>query len=256
MMKLACMSLSFNRAISAGTMSLDTFIDWCYAQRLDGVDLHASHIPSQNSKTLMQLKRHCLDCGLPVACLCVSNNFGLPDTHVVQHVETAKRWIDAALVLGAPLVRLFAGWTPEGDDPQAAWTRTVRSLRETAAYADVHGITVALQNHNHHGLTRVGDDVLRMVAEVDHPNLAHVWDTGQYTDLYPSLEKTVHLARHVRAKVYEIETGEERRLDYSRIFPMLERAGYNGFVSIVYEGQEEDLVALPKAVAYFRKFIP
>ncbi|MBI4553600.1 MAG: sugar phosphate isomerase/epimerase [Candidatus Latescibacteria bacterium] len=256
MMKLACMSLSFSRPISAGTMTLDSFIDWCYTHKLDGIDLHANHIPSQNPETLKHLKRHCLDCGLPVACLCVSNNYGLPDTQVMHQLEMTKRWIDAALILGASVVRLFAGWTPEGDDPQAAWTRTVRSLREMSAYAAVRGVTVALQNHNHHGLTQVGDDVLRMIAEVNHPNLSHVWDTGQYTDLYPSLEKTVHLARHVRAKIYEIETGEERRLDYTRIFPMLERAGYNGYVSIVYEGQEDERAALPKAVAYLRRFIP
>ncbi|MBI2939955.1 MAG: hypothetical protein HYY04_05900 [Chloroflexi bacterium] len=70
--------------------------------------------------------------------------------------------------------------------------------------------------------------------------------------LYQSLQQTVHLATHVRLKVYRIETGTERWLDYPRIFGMLRASGYNGFCSIVYEGIEDEHMAVAKATRYFR----
>lgn len=110
-----------------------------------------------------------------------------------------------------------------------------------------------------------------MVRQVNHSNLAHVLDTGQYCgslgasgatpesaqryELYKSIEQTAPLAVFVRAKIYRIETGEEEWLDYPYIFSILNRVGYNGWVSIVYEGQEDEETALPKAVKYLRRFM-
>jgi sugar phosphate isomerase/epimerase len=131
----------------------------------------------------------------------------------------------------------------------------VTHLHEAAAYGEQRGIVVALQNHNHNGVAAYGKDILGLLAGVNHPNLAHVMDTGQYLDLYDSMSMTVHKAVHVRCKIYEIESGEERRLDYTRIFPILQQANYNGFLSIVYEGKEDEQAAVAKAVPYLRRFM-
>ena len=59
---------------------------------------------------------------------------------------------------------------------------------------------------------------------------------------------------HVRAKIYRIQTGEEVWLDYPRIINILRDVNYNGWMSIVYEGQavEPEEEAVPKAVNYLR----
>ena len=46
-------------------------------------------------------------------------------------------------------------------------------------------------------------------------------------------------------------------LNYPRIFEILNEVDYNGFVSVVYEGQavEEEETAIPKAVNYLRRFV-
>jgi sugar phosphate isomerase/epimerase len=46
-------------------------------------------------------------------------------------------------------------------------------------------------------------------------------------------------------------------LNYPRIFEILHSVNYNGFVSVVYEGQavEAEETAVPKAVDYLRQFI-
>ncbi|MBI3469403.1 MAG: sugar phosphate isomerase/epimerase, partial [Planctomycetes bacterium] len=44
-------------------------------------------------------------------------------------------------------------------------------------------------------------------------------------------------------------------LDYERIFNTLRSVHYNGWISIAYEGQEEDRQAIEKGVRCLRKFV-
>ena len=62
---------------------------------------------------------------------------------------------------------------------------------------------------------------------------------------------------HVRCKIYRIQSGAEEWLDYPRIFGILKEVDYNGWCSVVYEGQdaEAEAAAVPKAVKYLRSLM-
>ena len=270
MMKLSILSLSYQREFAAGRMDLFRFIDTCRELDVDGIDFNARSFPDDSEEYIKALKERSTRQGLAIACLSISNNFGKPADQLPAEVAMVKRWIDRALLLGAPQVRVFAGHTPRGESREAVWDRCVAALKETADYGHERGVLVSLQNHNHGALTEYGSDVLRFVGEAG-PHLSHVWDTGQYVGspgasganaeagaqevLYRSLQQTVHLATHVRCKVYRIDSGVEQWLDYPRIFTMLHAARYNGFCSIVYEGKSDEVEAVRKAVAYLRPFL-
>jgi sugar phosphate isomerase/epimerase len=253
MLRLAVMSLSYQRAFAAGAMDLFSYIKTSRELGLDGVDLHGRHFVSTDTDYLWRLKRACIESGLTIACVSVPNNFAHAAEALPAELEKTRRMIDAAAFLGAPLVRVFAGWSEHKDEQ--TWGRVVSCLRQSAAYGESKGIVVALQNHNHGGVAALGKDVLRLMDDVAHPNLSHVLDTGQYLDLYDSIVMTAARAVHVRCKIYQIETGEERKLDYTRIFPILHGVNYNGFLSIVYEGSEDERFAVSKAVPYLRGFM-
>lgn len=270
MMRLACTSLSVQRALRSGALDLFSFIDFCRELDLDGVDLNATTMPREDDEYLKEVKLRCLKRGLSIACLSISNDFGRRAEELPQQVDMTKRWIDHALLLGAPQVRVFAGYPAPGVERQEAWNRAAQCLKEVADYGHLRGVYTALQNHNHGALTEYGDEVLRLL-ELAGPHLGHVWDTGQYVGspgasgadaevgaqevLYESLQKTVGQATHVRLKVYRIDTGVERWLDYPRIFSLLREARYGGFCSIVYEGPGDERQAVRKAAAYFRPFL-
>ncbi len=270
MMRLACTSLSFGRAFKEGQLDLVRFIDICKDLDLDGVDLNTATIPTEDASYLKEIKLRCLRYGLSIACVSISNNFGRSAEQADHEVEMTKRWIGHALLLGAPQVRVFAGTVPSGADRTEAWERAERCLKEVADYGYQCGIRVALQNHNHGALTPNGDDVLRFIERAG-PHLGHVWDTGQYVGspgasgasaelgaqeiLYENLRQTAHLATHVRAKFYRIETGVERWLDYPRIFSILHGTRYNGFCSIVYEGPDDELKSVQLASVFLRPFL-
>ena len=169
-----------------------------------------------------------------------------------------------------PLVRVFAAWIPEGDREEDVWARMMPCLEEVAAHGEEKGVVVGLHNHNHGCVTRTGKDVRRIIEGVDNPYFSHILDTGQYVgspgasgqrghedpalNFYGSIEETAPLAVHVRCKIYRIESGVEEWLNYPRIFEILKGVNYNGWLSVVYEGQdaEAEATAIPKAVRYLR----
>ena len=274
MLKLGCMSLSYKDEFAAGTLDLEGFLDRARQLRLDGVDLHTGSFASEEPDYLRSVRRRAVDHGLALSYIGVSSNFGVLDQEELDgQVEAVKHWIDVAAFMGIPLVRVFAAWIPEGDTEEATWARMIPCLKEVAAHGRGQGVVVGLHNHNHGCVTRTGKDVRRIIEEVDDPYFSHILDTGQYVgspgasgqrgredpalDFYGSIAETAPLAVHVRCKIYRIQSGAEEWLDYPRIFGILKGVDFNGWCSVVYEGQdvEAEATAVPRAVKYLRSLM-
>ena len=273
MMRLCCLSLSFKPEFASRQMDDLKFIELCAQLALDGVDFNMSSLRSRGPDHLKVVKKACLERGLSIACLGVSNDFGRPAEEQEAVRKQVQKGIDAAQFLGAPVVRLFAGGLRAGEARAAVWKRAVEGLRQAAEYGEKVGVVVALQNHNHNNIAATGDDVVRLLDDVNHPWCKHVLDTGQYLgspgasgaqpedarrhDVYKSIARTAPLAVYVRAKLYRLKDGKEQWLDYERIFKVLSQVKYNGFVSLVYEGwQDQDAMhAVPLGVKFLRGFV-
>jgi sugar phosphate isomerase/epimerase len=179
--------------------------------------------------------------------------------------------MEVGVILGAPVVRVFAGEAPSPREKEEAFRRAVDGLRKTSAIGAELGIQVALQNHS--GLTCTGDGMLRFHREVNHPNFFLLLDTGYfagrngpngcppwfagatYDDYYHSIEQVAPLARLVRAKFYEPEaSGRERWIDYERVFRILRRANYRGFISLMWEGNGDAGVWIPRSARFLQSF--
>jgi sugar phosphate isomerase/epimerase len=260
-MRLCCLSLSFKPEFDAGQLDDLRFIDLCAQLDLDGVHFNVASLRSLERGHLRQVKRACVERGLGIACLGVSNDFGRPPEEQEAVHRRVRRGIEAARFLGAPVLRLFAGSVGAGRSREAVWGRAVAGLRRAAEEAERAGV-VGLQNHDHGNVAATGEDVARLLREVGHPWCQHVLDTGQYLgspgasgatpedpgryDAYRSIARTAPLAVRVRAKLYRLRSGKEEWLDDDRIFKALREARYNGFVSLVYEGwQDRDVLSAP-----------
>src|SRR5579872_7190295 len=180
MMRLACLSLSFKPEFAAKQMDDLKFIELCAMLELDGVDFNMSSFASLDKDHLKKIKKACLEHGLTIACVGVSNDFGRPADEQETVMKQVREGIETAQFLGAPVARLFAGNVKTGQKREDVWKRTVEGLKKAAAYGEKLGVTVGLQNHNHNGISSTGDDVLRLLKEVDHSWCAHMLDTGQY----------------------------------------------------------------------------
>lgn len=277
-MKLACSSWSFEQVIAAGQMDQGEWLRFCAEElALDGVELLDRHFPTTDIAYLREIKKLCADLYLTVCGASVSNDFGRPEAgERQQEIERVRAWVDIAQFLGAPDLRVFAGWVPveqrreqgrglgglvgrllrrEGAARRRFWAEMVSCLRECAAYAEEKGVVLGLENHDGNGLVTTADEVERCLREVSSPWLRHTLDTGNYGDL-ASIERTLPRTVHVHAKLYDVdEEGRDRRLDWERIMRILTDGGYRGFLSIEYEGAEDPRTALPRAVGYLRKLM-
>ena len=71
-----------------------------------------------------------------------------------------------------------------------------------------------------------------------------------------SIEQVAPLTQFVRAKVYDMtESGREKWIDYDRVFNILRKVHYNGFISMIYEGKEDKSKVIPIAIRFLRSFV-
>ena len=274
MIKLSLQSLCYRDTFNAGKITMLEIIEKAYELQMDGVDLHFTHFASTDDDYLEEVKRACLKRGLHMCYIGVSNNFGKTGDELREQIDLMKKWTDIAARMGIPMVRAFGSWLPEGESEESAWPRLVASTKEVAGYGQSKGVVVGLHNHNHGCIPATGDQVIRLLDEVDNPYYSHILDTGQYLgspgvslgergkedakwNFYGSIETSAPRAVHVRAKIYRIASGEEVWLDYDRIMPILKKVGFNGWMSIVFEGQDEldEPSAVPLANRYMRSLL-
>lgn len=268
MMRLSCLTLSFQNQFRAGKMDIFSFLAKCRQMNLDGVDIQVSSLRGYEKGYLKDIRRRALDLGLTISCCAVGTEFGRSAERVPEELEKARKAMEAGMLFGAPVLRVFVGSAPSPDKTEEAFQRGVEALRKLAEYGAEMGMPVALQNHS--GLTSTGDDMLKFYKAVNHPNFTLLLDTGHfagregpngpkiagttYKDYYHSIEQVAPLTQFVRVKLYEVDgEGRERYIDYDKVFEILRKVRYNGFCGIVYEGKEDELAAVPRGVKFLRR---
>jgi len=224
--------------------------------QVQGVELQDIHFPQTRPTYLQMLRRTARDLGLVIIGVGVHNDFGRIDPTIRQsEMVKVKQWVEVAEQLGAPLVRVFAGY-PEGGPAQsgARWPAMIDSLREVAAFAGHAGVRLGLENHNHAAFTPTAAEFLRVLDEVKSAYLVPLLDTGNFVDGWPSVQKTLGIAVHVHAKFWRpAPDGSDEKVDYARIVPALRAAGYDGWVSFEYEAEEPEATGIPRALAYLKR---
>lgn len=263
-------TVNYQGLFRSGKMDIFSFLDLCRGMDLDGVDILVSTLKSTDKAYLKDVRRGCLNRGMPISSICVSTEFGRSAEAVPAELEKAKAAMEVGMFLGAPILRMFVGTPPSPDKREEAFRRGVDALRKTAETGAELGMPVALQNHS--GLTSTGDDMLRFYKEVNHPNFTLLLDTGHfagrdgpngpkvagatYESYYHSIEQVAPLTQFVRTKFYDVDAdGKEKWIDYDRITKILRGVKYNGFLSIIYEGKEDAMAAIPRAAKFLRQFV-
>ena len=94
MMRLSCLTLSYQNQFRAGKMDIFEFIRTCRALNLDGIDPHMSNIGGTSKDHLKKIRRMSLDSGLSIASMCVSTELAtaLPIKFRLSLARRAKQW--------------------------------------------------------------------------------------------------------------------------------------------------------------------
>ena len=113
---------------------------------------------------------------------------------------------------------------------------------------------MVIENHDHGGFLSFSHEVLRLFRETARDNLSLLLDTGNFVDDLDGIRKTVHLVKHhVHLKSRDVrEDGRDRTCDFDATLAILEKAGFDGSLSIEYEGTQDEFDCLPRIVSYLK----
>lgn len=266
-MKLSLAAYSFNRLLprnrpladfSKAKMTLDDFVEFCAKLDLDGCEPTAYYFPSDVDRDyLLHLKELSFRLGLDISGTAIGNDFCLPEGEARENqLEMTRTWIDRAAVLGAPVIRIFAGKIPKGDSEEAAIERCIAGIDESLQYAAQKGVFLALENHG--GITSTPEQMLKIVEGVGSSDWFGVnFDGGNFRtdDPYRDLAKIAPYAINAQVKVEVSPGGTKEPADLARIVGLLRDADYRGYLVLEYEAAEDPFEAIPRYIAELKTII-
>lgn len=238
---------------------------------LDGVEILHQQMASEATPYLQKLKRLAFIHGLDLYALSIHQGFVSPDPQVRQrNINHTVHCIRLAHELGIPAIRLNSGrWgtvksfdelmKTEGQEPtlpghtvDEAFQWVTNAIEECLPDAERYGVILALENH--WGLTCTPEGVNRIVSALNSEWLKVTMDCGNFlSEPYQKLAQIAPEAVLVHAKTY-YGGGEwyTLDLDYVKIGEILQEVGFQGYVSIEFEGKADAEVGVPKSVATLR----
>jgi len=173
----------------------------------------------------------------------VRGSFYDPDKTKRQNaVESAKKWVDVAVAVGSPSLRMHI----EGyRHAQPNVDLTADCLKQLAEYGGEKNILINLENDD-----LVSEDaffLVRVIVKVGHPYLHALPDfcnsmlSGNPQFNYDALSAMFKGAYNI-AHMKDSEVGEGGKVytvDVARCFDIARAAGYKGYFSMEWEGQGE-----------------
>ncbi len=282
-MKIGVSSYSFEKYRKANGAS---YLDMCRIAKeigFDGIefiDLSSDVSGKDVMTTAREIREYCAELGLEVCAYTVGANFLKGDP--AAEVERLKGCVDVAVELGAKVMRHDLCWGPRST-PGYTWrdaiTEAAPFVREVTEYAQSKGVRTCTENHGQ--FIQEPERVETLIRTVNHPNYGWLVDMGNFIcadcDSIQAVATAIPYAFHVHAKDFlfkkgsEIDPGEgwfkSRGLNYVRgtvlghgVIPvaqcigMFKKAGYEGYLSLEFEGLEDNLTALRAGHAYLRRF--
>lgn len=231
-------------------IDLFQFLDFCASHGCAGAELTSYYFPPKPShEFLLGLKRHAFLRGVDISGTAVGNTFTHPKGPKRDaELELVTTWIDHAALLGAPHIRVFAG-ERLGQSHSVAKANCVETLKTALDYAGQKGIFLGVENHG--GIVAEPDELLDIVAQINHPWLGINLDSGNFhtKDPYADFARCAPWAVNVQLKTEIAPQGQSKGpADLERLLGSLRAANYQGYVTLEYEAAEDPFVAIPKVL--------
>lgn len=136
---------------------------------LDGIEWGGDiHVPPGNVKNAQEVRWATLDAGLVVAAYGSYYRLGQEEKISFGSV------LETAVTLGAPLIRIWAGDRGSALAEDDYFAMAVEDSRRIADMAKDAGVVVAYEYHGD-TLTDTAESALRLLKEVNHPNIKTLW---------------------------------------------------------------------------------
>ncbi len=280
-MRIGLSMYSYAQSVQKGLLDIPGFIHEAKNAGAEGVELleyFYKDLARDRDAALEALQ----ETGLPCPIFSVGNNFAKTDS--VERSTQLKRiffGVDEAIRYGSAVVRVFAGDVAEGITYDQARGWIIDGLSEASIYASEHGVKLALENHG--TLAGRGDQVRGIIEDVRAKSGVDVLganpDTGNFLLVnqpsHEAIRQVASLANMVHFKdfraapldhegwAYTALDGSkylgtavgEGMVELGQCISELKDAGFDGWLSVEYEGVEDPFSAVPRSMLNARKYI-
>lgn len=258
-MRIGCTSFSFDRDISEGKMTLSDFYEFCHGEGIEGVEFWDLHLPEKPDKGFIDnTKRELQALDLALATIAVNNHeFTSTDAEERAHdIAKVKRWIDLVAALDCSILRVLPGELKILNTYRAERYPLVRAaFEECLEHAQARGVTMAVENCPREAYPEA---VLDLIRELNTPYLRTCPDIGNLPQAvrYQAWQEYAPYAVHAHAKAFDFnERGDETTIDYSRMMTILKESGFEGYLSIEFEGDGDEAMGVRKSLALVRRYL-
>jgi len=272
-MKLSVTSYSFGNYIAEDKLGFLGIINKAAEMGFAGIEYSQGDWMNEPDAA-KRIKERAAECGIEIAALCISADFingSGGDTKA--EVERVKKIVDFAVEMGAPRMRHDVTGGFRGTKICRGYDDALKiiapAIYEVAAYAEQKGIGTMTENHGF-----FSQDALRvekLINTVAHPNFGALVDLGNFmcADEDPTVSVGIMApyAVHVHAKDFHYKSGmlpnpgkgwfQTRAGNYLRgaiighgeakvkqSIALLKKAGYDGYVTVEFEGMEDKLLGI------------
>jgi sugar phosphate isomerase/epimerase len=286
-MKTGISSYSFHRLLKGGKFTLFDAIDYTSRTGFDAIEFTDLAPPEGKGVEdfAKEIRDACAGAGLPVSCYAVQADFiNGSEGNIHREIERVKACVDITKSLGASMLRHDACWGIKGSAKLRNYRDAIRliapAIREVTEYAAGFGIRTMTENHGH--FLQDSYRMEELVLEVNHPNYGLLVDMGNFRcadeTSITALARVMPYAFHVHAKDFLWKSGAEPRPDDSwfptrggnylrgtilghgvvsaaQCMRYIKNSGYDGTVSLEFEGLEEPLEAIRRGYEYLKACI-
>ncbi len=276
-MQIGVSSYSFSRLVRSGQMAQIEVIAKAAEMGFDAIEFSTIAVPEGKSLAAFagDLRAEAARVGLPIVNYTIGADFLRGSGGDLQaEIARVQAEVDIAEILGVPGMRHDAssGWSKEHTGPRsfaAALPRLAAGCRAVTEYAAAKGIRTMVENHGFFCQESVR--VEQLVTAVTHPNFGVLVDMGNFlcADDEPTaaVGRLMPYAFHCHAKDFHVKAGtefspgqgwfESRAGNYLRgaiighgnvpvlqCLKVMRRDGYDGVLSLEYEGIEDVLLGV------------
>lgn len=286
-MKLAVSSYSFSQYTKKGLLTLQQLPAKAAEMGFEGIeyiDLPKDVTGEARLALAAELGALTKAAGLEMVAYTIGANLWQTDADALRaEIDRLKSEVDVAAALGAPVMRhdLVYGLdaTGCGRGFLSMMPQLAEAVREVADYAATKGIKTCSENHG-----RIAQDSYRMeafVATVNHDNYGLLVDMGNFLcvdeDPAMAVSRVANYAVHAHAKDMQMlphDTPDTKGLIWTRggqwlrataigegsvpverCIKILKRAGYDGWLSVEYEGAEDCIEGIAKGLANLKLYL-
>ncbi|MBR4858208.1 MAG: sugar phosphate isomerase/epimerase [Clostridia bacterium] len=285
-MKIGVSSYSFQQLISAGKETQLSVMKIAKDMGFDGIEFTDLNAPEgvTEAQYAEMIREESEKLSLPVTAYTISANF-LNDAGVHAEAERICRKVDVAEILGAKNLRHDAAWSvPEDIKAFAGFEQVLPVLvdgcKRVTEYAQSKGITTMIENHGF--FCQDSERVEKIINGVGSANFGVLLDVGNFAcaDENSALAagRLAPYVKHVHAKDFHIKSGngfdpgkgffKSRGGNYLRgsiighgdipvrqCLSIVKNSGYDGFVSIEFEGLEDCLKGIEIGFENLKKML-